>query len=292
MLYSLETIQPEWCLETLPPFREAILTWNGERPSRGLFRFWIRVKTDLWSQWLPYADWGSAGQSTGASEENAFVLDQDELRVRRTATGIAVRIDSIGGADYSCLRSLHLYADPIPVAPSISMDTSLRLPVPGISQMALSHPRCRDLCSPTSTAAVLRFLNTSVDPLILADYAHDQFHDIYGNWSLNIAAAAQILGSSWRCWVEKLSGLPALYQRLLRGLPTIVSVRGPLPGAPLPYDRGHLLVVTGYTPSDQTVACMDPAFSADEQTHVVYQWDDFSAAWNRRGRLAYIFEPA
>jgi hypothetical protein len=34
---------------------------------------------------------------------------------------------------------------------------------------------------------------------------------------------------------------------------------------------------------------MDPAFPADHQTHVRYPLPEFLEAWNRRGRVAYIF---
>jgi len=34
---------------------------------------------------------------------------------------------------------------------------------------------------------------------------------------------------------------------------------------------------------------MDPAFSTDAATHVTYDFSDFIQAWNRRGRIAYVF---
>jgi hypothetical protein len=66
-------------------------------------------------------------------------------------------------------------------------------------------------------------------------------------------------------------------------------VRGPLPGSAKPYANGHLMAVIGYDPSQQTVICMDPAFPADSETHVVYHLSDFLQAWSRRGNVAYVF---
>jgi hypothetical protein len=92
--------------------------------------------------------------------------------------------------------------------------------------------------------------------------------------------------------VERLLDFEALYQQLDRGVPVIVSVRGPLPGSASPYAKGHLLVVRGYDASSQKVLCMDPAFPADEKTLVSYELSDFIQAWDRRGNLAYILVPS
>ena len=160
----------------------------------------------------------------------------------------------------------------------------------GLSQMTLDHPRSRDLCSPTSTTAVVSYLSKKqIDPIVFAERAKDHASDIFGNWVLNVAESWHYLGPTWDAWVQKLSGFPELYEKLVLGTPVIVSVRGPLAGSAQPYAKGHLLVVTGFDPGLQMVHCMDPAFSTDEKTDARYPLNDFLAAWGRRGNLAYIF---
>jgi hypothetical protein len=104
---------------------------------------------------------------------------------------------------------------------------------------------------------------------------HDQTFDIYGNWVFNTAATEKFR-------VTRLASFEELYTHL----PAVVSVQGPLEGAPLPYLSGHLLVVRGWEAG--RVLVMDPAFPTHEETLTSYPIESFLAAWDRRRRLAYI----
>jgi hypothetical protein len=106
---------------------------------------------------------------------------------------------------------------------------------------------------------------------------------------LNVAEASHHLGNQWMCWVERLNGFQDIYDRLIQNTPVIVSVRGPLPGSAQPYAKGHLLVVKGYDPSEKKVLCMDPAFPDEKSTLISYDLEDFITAWQRRGKIAYLF---
>ncbi len=212
------------------------------------------------------------------------------------ATAFKIRIEADGDAALENIHSLHVYTNASKTSEKTAFNghTSVSLPVAGLSQMALDHPRHRDLCSPTSTTAVVRYLlnDPEIDPLLFAEQSWDQQFDIYGNWVLNVAEASSLLGPSWNCWVEFLSCFQDVYHRLLQGFPVVVSVRGPLPGSALPYKNGHLLVITGYDHQLQQVLCMDPAFPSNCETLVWYSLGDFLAAWERRGKIAYLFELA
>ena len=171
----------------------------------------------------------------------------------------------------------------------LSVKDSINLPVPPISQMLLAHPRARHLCSPTSTSAVVNYLKgTSIKPIPFSSHVHDNVHDIYGNWVLNTAHAAALLGKPWHCWVQRLYGFDELYEQLKKGIPVVVSIKGPLEGAPLPYEEGHLIVVKGYDASKKHVLCMDPAYPTHAETSAAYPYESFMDAWGRR-RLAYFF---
>lgn len=293
----LTQITPIWHQETLKPFNELILTWNGKRPSRGTVHFYIRVKTEEWSSWLLYASWGQNEQrtfdETCSSGEVKTYQDAIEVLNGKKASAFEVKVVAVDDAFLSDLQALHVYTNgDILKEPNSSYPCDpVKLDVAGLSQIALAHARNLSLCSPTSTTAVIRYLaRSSIEPVNFASHAHDQGFDIYGNWILNSAQASAELGSAWNCWVERLDGFNAIHNQLLQGFPVVISIRGPLSGSAMPYGQGHLIAVIGYRPSDKNVICMDPAFPSDAETIVHYDLDELMQAWNRRGRVAYLFE--
>jgi cell wall-associated NlpC family hydrolase len=271
--------------ENTPPFDELILSWNADRPATGDYEIYVSVKIDSdWSPWHLYASWGADGQSSFLSSIDTFDLPQGQK-----ATGFQIKTVPAEG-----IRSLHVYTNGTKVTEAqqnISYTIPVALSVAGFSQMALDHERANALCSPTSTAAVVHYLtnNPQINALDFAKKVWDRGCDIFGNWPFNVAQAAAELGPSWQCWVERLDGFDEIYRRLHQGTPVVVSIRGPLPGSALPYAQGHLIAVVGYDPEQQQVLCMDPAFPSDKETRVSYDLSDFIQAWNRRGRIAYIF---
>ncbi len=291
-----KNIEKEWKEENLPPFDELILSWNITRPTEGQLLFYVKVKTNEWTPWLLYATWGSEGQSTfsSATQDASVKIYQDTVEIlKEKGTGFQIKVVN---EDPLPLNRYHLFVytngDFQESEQKISYSLPLYLQVPGLSQMTLNHSRHQDLCSPTSTTAVLRYLtnNHTIDPIHFAGNAWDKNFDIFGNWALNIAQASTELGSEWECWVERLNHFDDIYQQLLKGIPVIVSIRGPLNGSARSYHQGHLIVVTGYDPLQKQVLCMDPAFSSDKETHVCYDLFDFLQAWNRRGKIAYMFD--
>ena len=266
------------------------------RPKSGAYRFYVSLKGEEWSPWLLYAAWGAKGQAGGEGETADVRVYQDivEMKGGKEATGFRVKVETDGEADVTEIKSMHVYTNsPTPhlLRYYLADATYINLPVKGLSQMDLG-PLGPRLCSPTSTTGVVRFLSgkETIDPLSFAEAVWDSRFDIYGNWVFNVAQASAELGSAWSVWVERLHHFDAIYLRLEQGTPVVVSVRGPLPGSALPYEKGHLIAVIGYDPEGQKVICMDPAFPADNQTWVRYDLDDFVAAWNRRGCVAYVFE--
>lgn len=298
MMHRKGPIIQEWKEENLSPFDELMLSWNAARPRGGKLQFYVSVKTDAWSPWLLYASWGNDKQSSFSTEEAPVKVYQDALEITDgKATGFRIKIIPEDGSSLASIRGLHVYtnSDRSKKLPARDLDlTSVHIKVPGLSQMALDHIRNKDLCSPTSTAAVTRYLanDYTIDPMGFAQQAWDSGFDIYGNWVLNVAQASAHLGSGWDCWVERLNGFNTIHNYLKQGTPVVVSVRGPLPGSAQPYAKGHLLVVTGYDALNKQVMCMDPAFPTDKDTYVSYDLVDFIEAWNRRGNTAYVFKKA
>ncbi|MBX7067228.1 MAG: C39 family peptidase [Parachlamydiales bacterium] len=275
----------EFKQENLSPFDEMMISWNGQRPKTGVVNIYARVFLNEWTPWLKYGAWESHSQSSTQEQAGSVKVYQDAFEVLegKKATGFHIKADEP--------MRLHVYTNGESEQGSASPLGPVFLQVDGLSQIALAHPRNRDLCSPTSTAAVVRYLTRkTVDPIQFATSVRDHGFDIFGNWVLNVAESSIHLGPAWNAWVERLYGIGDIYQRLLLGTPVVVSVRGPLPGSAQPYAKGHLLVVTGLDPVEKEVHCMDPAFESDAKTHVRYKLDDFLAAWERRGKVAYVFE--
>lgn len=298
MKHQNAPIQQEWKEENLKPFDELIISWNAARPSEGRFLFYVSVKTDGWSPWLLYASWGNGGQSSflSTAEEASVRIYQDTLEITegKKATAFQIKIDAESSANLSSIHGVHVYtnSDNSQAAQRTDPLNTLCLNVPGLSQMTLNHARYADLCSPTSTTAVIRYLSHdyTIDPLFFAQQAWDSGFDIFGNWVFNVAQASTNLGNRWDCWVERLMGFHDIHSYLQQQTPVIASVRGPLPGSAQPYAKGHLLAVIGYDSLNQKVVCMDPAFPTDSASHASYDLSDFVQAWHRRGNLAYVFK--
>jgi hypothetical protein len=298
MMHQKPPIAQEWKEENLPPFDELMLSWNAIRPIEGRFLFYVSVKTDEWSPWLLYAAWGSDEQSSflNTAEESPVKVYQDALEVLNgeKATAFQIKIIAEGSVMLDRIHALHVYtngSEEQELQPLDSCLDPIYLQVPGLSQMTVEHPRHKDLCSPTSTTAVIRYLSEdyTIDPISFAQNVWDSGFNIFGNWVFNVANASAYLGSQWECWVERLNGFEHIYQYLSQGTPVVVSVRGPLPGSAQPYATGHLIAVIGYDPLNEKVICMDPAFPTDIETHVFYDRSDFVEAWSRRGNIAYVF---
>ncbi len=298
MLHQNSPIKEKWKEENIESFDELMISWNAIRPVDGKFLFYVRVKINEWSPWFLYASWGSDGQSSfqSTSQDSQVMVYQDTLEVMggNKATAFQIKIIPEGLAFLGCVHGLHVYTNGDRANDQQKIPDFLKsiyLKVPGLSQMNIKHPRRTDLCSPTSATAVTRYLSKdyTIDPVSFAQKVWDHGFDIYGNWVLNVAEASTQLGCEWNCWVERLNGFDHIYQHLDQGNPVIVSVRGPLSGSAQPYAKGHLMAVIGYDSLHQKVICMDPAFPADDQTHVYYELSDFLKAWDRRGNVAYVF---
>lgn len=290
----------DWEVDETIPFDELIISWNALRPLYGEYRIDVALRVEgAWSPFLHYASWGGQGQSGGDCRSDEFHLKiyQDIIALSEglLASGFRIRLTLAGGAGIEDFYSLQACATRIEGMQSVSRFEAANpvdLHVPLISQFSLPHARRGDMCSPSSTSSVVSYLKgiNRIDPVAFAIYSRDEAFDIFGNWVLNTAQASSVLGSGWRCWVERLAGFGDIYNRLKQNIPVVVSVKGSLPGSRFPYTNGHLIVVKGYNPETERVLCMDPAFQADEDTAVEYSLSDFMDAWSRRRRIAYLFE--
>ena len=170
--------------------------------------------------------------------------------------------------------------------PSVLIDA-----VPRYSQMLIQHERAEHMCSPTALSMLLEYLGQQ--PINLLDTAlkvYDDGLNAFGSWPFNIAHAFDYCKGSFYFYIARLPSFRELHAFLVRKIPVIVSVRGPLPGGAGEYAHGHLMLVVGWDQERQEVLCHDSAFPADEKVFVSYKIKDFCQAWARSHNLAYVAE--
>lgn len=281
---------------------ECIVSWNALRPSEGHLTFFARVRSgEQWSDWIKIGEWGRGVQRSFSDDHDPLVkLDIDVLAAKSPETrfdAIEVKIAAEEGASLDRLRAISVCAANIEQFNSTAafeLPSILLNEVQGQSQMALAHPRCRDMCSPTSTTVALNYIlrqkNQPLEVLDFAARAHDDQFDIYGNWALNAAAAFELTNGEVMCRVERLNDFAHLYAQLQKGMPVVVSIKGPIAGSAMSYSYGHLIAVVGWDAETKEVICMDPAFSNAAETRTRYALDRFLEAWARRQNLSYIFQ--
>ena len=279
-----------WHKSDVAPFEELILSWNAKRPRLGAYQLFLSVHAKEWSKWIPYALWGAKEQKSYHTVTPLATVFQDTLEAKTPLNGFRVKI--IGhNTDLSGVRSLHAcLTNPkeFAIQPVAELPT-LEWKIDSLHcQRGLKHPRCLDLCSPTSTTMAVNFLSKKarINPLLFAKRVHDAGFDIYGNWAFNVAESFHRLGEGFSCSVERLGSFQELHQLLSEQTPVVVSVKGPMPGAPLPYAEGHLILVNGWDNAKRRVLCADPA---EFNVMTSYAIEDFLTAWGRRRNLAYVF---
>lgn len=290
----------------LSPFSQLIFSWNALRPTKGHFSFFGRVRyaTDKkWSDWFHMHDWGygiqrsykKSGVHDKRSSYTHVRLDIDE---RSKADAFSIKVVAHDGASLSDLHALAINSCDLNRCARTTADHYHQLPsaivpnVPTISQFALCHPHSDRICSPTSCSMVIqKVLGKPIDPHQIAGNSLDTGFDAYGSWPYNTAHLYELGFEKAWFFVRRLNSFTDLHRQLTRGIPVVVSVRGYLPGAPKPYEGGHLLVVVGWDRQKKEVICHDPAFSHDHLTKINYPADQFLAAWHLSRHLAYWVEP-
>lgn len=291
--------------DNVPPFLQLIFSWNAFRPETGYFSFWIKVrdeKTKQWSDWQKMSEWGANTQRSFFSklpDGVEFVHVRLETEKKGPSDAFCIKACAHDGAQIN-----HLKAIMANVSHSQKFKSEVnerhhgRLPtvfitdVPLMSQFELDHPRNDGLCSPTSCSMVSSYLiKKALDPVMFAEQSYDAGLEKYGSWPFNMAHAFEMCkGTVWFA-VARLHSFRHLCMQLQKGIPVVVSVRGPLQGAFGQYLNGHLLVVTGFDSQTQEVVCNDPAAKSKDMVVKRYALKDFLLAWERSRRLAYLAEP-
>jgi hypothetical protein len=289
--------------ENVPLFSQLIFSWNAYRPSKGYFSFYVSARdarSGKWGNWHRMADWGKDIQQSYLSKSDYFShyhFVRLEIDSRVLSDAFKIKIVPNDGANAMDIKSLAVSIANLHDFKEEGDHEFAKLPsvhvknVPMIAQFALEHPNNDAICSPTSCSMLTGFLmQQAVDPIEYAAKAYDQGLQVFGSWPFNMAYAFELCEGTHRFYTARLNSFARLHHRLKAGKPIVVSVRGPLEGAEMPYRNGHLLVVVGYDAKKKEVIAHDPAFKTDRETERRYPLKSFLQAWERSRRLAYVAE--
>jgi hypothetical protein len=287
--------------EATPAFSQLLFSWNAFRPSNGHFTFYVQVRNaqkKTWGKWHKMADWGANVQRSYATKSDgvsSYAHVRLEVAPNVLADGFRVKVVSADGADIDlvqeCAVSIANYAQfKSEKVQSVSRLASVHIDnVPKISQRLIDHSDKDRICSPASCTMLTRYLTQDhIDPIEFARNSYDSGLGVYGSWPFNMAHAFEQVDGQASFFTARLNSFTDIHEQLERGIPVVVSVRGPLPGATSQYKYGHLLLVVGWDAQKQQVLCHDPAYYSVKETFAQYPIKDFLRAWESSRRLAYM----
>lgn len=281
-------------------FTQLIFSWNALRPKRGYLSFYVQVHTygGGWSEFYHMLDWGNGVQKSYLHKHDnkpSFYHVRLEMHGDKLADAFRIKIKANEGAVLADLRLLSVsISDFSKFKPEyhrkINYKSVFINNVPKISQFAINHEDSPRICSPTSITMLLGYLSKKeFDPIRVAKGSFDDGLSVYGSWPFNVAHAFELF-PEYNFRVVRLKSFRDIYLSLKRGLPVVVSIRGPINGGAKPYDSGHLIIVIGWDNKKHSVIVHDPAFETDYQVFKKYHIKDFLKAWEKSNRLAYVVE--
>ncbi|MEA4832166.1 MAG: N-acetylmuramoyl-L-alanine amidase [Oscillospiraceae bacterium] len=278
-------------------FKKLYLSWNASLRGGKISLSVALERKD--GTFTDYYSWGtrSAKKTENASasrSDNDASLDIDTLLVRSQITGrVIVRAEITRGSSFSPeIYNITFTTDGEPSASftdrrssgvtSIKLDTSPRSQnkIPDIGSV---------ICSPTSLSIVLDYLGKNIPTASVAAGVKDNAEGIYGNWSFNVAYAAE---NGFFAYVD-LYNDAALESAVIAGTPVVCSIAtssvDELKGSTSAYPAGHLLCVIGFETKDGQMYYIvnDPCSSDDESALREYKKDEFLRAWNG---IVYIIQ--
>ena len=277
------------------PFNELVPSWNVLGGENRPFTLEVRVQqpNGQWSNYFSFGSWQASKGRRSAPRRPAVDgwVDTDTLKLPYRASAFQFRYQASAGQQVkllsfntsdTALRMQQRGASPLPA--------TTPLLVPNYSQMI--YPGGGEVwCSPTSVSMLLAYWGLRPRVPEVAQATYDQTYDGFGNWPFNTAYAAT---QGFQAFVTRLGSLRDAEAYLQRSIPLAVTVRfkaGELPGAPLSWSNGHVLVLTG-TDGDGNVYVNDPAAPNIATVKRKYPRAIFERLWlAHAGGLAYVIVP-
>lgn len=290
------------------PFDRAGVSWNAATPAGTWVQVELRAYRARDARWTPYYNLGIWALGTTHVKRRSVPGQRDAdgrvatdtlelsggavwtkyqyrltlFTVDRARTPAARMVAVVASASTREAAGLNLSTD--------RQAWGRELAVPMRSQMV--YPDGGEVwCSPTSTAMVLGYWGRSVSVPRAAARTYDHAYEGTGNWPFNTAYAATL---GLDAYVTRMGSLAQVEEWISAGVPVILSIafeEGELPGAPVAWSNGHLIVVRGFT-RDGDVIVNDPAGPSDARVRHVYDRAALQRAWRRwSGGTVYLIHP-
>ncbi|MGE0713419.1 MAG: peptidase C39 family protein [Planctomycetota bacterium] len=272
---------------------------DGPWPSGAGATLEVRVRVQgAWSAWLPLGVYGrGAGlpRSVTAPTSVGAKVDTDLLVAARAADACELRLGLSASATAPRLRRLALdlwtrraAAPEPPRTPHPAWGRVLD--VPRRSQRSAPRAIAGRVCSPTSLGMALAFHGVRCTTEQVAAAVFDAGADAYGNWSFNVAYAAE---RGLEATARHLEGFAALEDEVAAGRPVVLSHRypaGALTGGPVEATEGHLIVVVGFDAQGDVVV-NDPA-ATPETVRRTYRRAELWRTWQHHAEgVVYLLRP-
>lgn len=282
---------------TVPAFDELVPSWNSSTGKTGSVTVEVRVQTPAgWSRWYSFGNWSAAEgrSSVGGQKDATGQVMTDTLRLNARATTYQYRVTLRGAG--TALRLLAVNTTDRSKRTAALGAASDRKAwgkineVPQRSQMI--YPDGGEVwCSPTSVSMILAGYGVNIPVPDAARGMYDRAYDGTGNWPFNTAYAGEY---GLRAFVTRLPSLSAAEKYTGAGFPLAVSLgwkKGELPGAPLDWSNGHLMVLVGFDAQGNPVL-NDPAAPNNAGVRRPYPRAAFEKLWlTHSGGLAYVIAP-
>lgn len=276
------------------PFDELVPSWNSNTGTSGSVSVEVRAQLPAgWTKWYSFGQWSTAnGRSSlnGQKDAQGQVMT-DTLRLGSKAGAYQYRVTLRG--DKTTVRLLAFNtSDRSKRTAALGQASDKKAwgkinNVPQRSQMI--YPDGGEVwCSPTSVSMILAGLGTNVTVPQAAQGMYDKAYDGTGNWPFNTAYAGE---QGMRAFVTRLPSLAAAEKYTAAGFPLAVSLgwkKGELPGAPISYSDGHLMVLVGFDAQGNPVL-NDPAAPNNDTVRRSYPRAAFEKLWlTHSGGISYV----
>ncbi len=303
-------VSPVW--ETGVPVDSVVASWSAETPAGTWLEVEARARqADGWTKYYSMGVWASGTEAvrrhnSGPQEDADGLVDTDDLRLKRGASAVQLRVAlfTTDPALTPRLRRLSVTATGDGPGRGTASASPYRrawgrdLPVPERRQN--DFPGGGGWCSPTSVSMIMAYWaartgNEAWDRPVpeVAAGVRDHEYGGTGNWVFNTAYAA---GLGLDAYVTRFDSLTDLEWWIAAGVPVAVNIEfeeGGLDGAPMPSSDGHIIVIRGFDRRGNPIV-NDPAARADqgEEVRIVYDRAQLERAWQGRPRgTTYIIHP-
>lgn len=279
-------------------FDELVPSWNSSTGGGGSVSVEVRAQlAGGWSKWYSFGRWRAAeGRSSqnGQKDVQGQVMT-DTLRLSAKASAYQYRV-TLRGAGTSVRLLAFNTSDRSKRTAALGQAGDKRAwgkinDVPQRSQMI--YPDGGEVwCSPTSVSMILASYGVNVTVPQAAHGMYDKAYEGTGNWPFNTAYAGE---QGMRAFVTRLPNLVAAEKYTAAGFPLAVSLgwkKGELPGAPLSWSEGHLMVLVGFDAQGNPVL-NDPAAPNNDTVRRTYPRATFEKLWlTHSGGLSYVITPS